>query len=392
MQLTELQMGLIALGVVGVGAVIGYNLWQERLHRRTAERALGDAQPDVLIDPLHQPSRRVEPTLDFDLGSDLGSSPASDTPVEPAIDLPTDERMSAAADDTVQLAPQREPVLKAAPADDAAPAWADAKVEEVIVVELEAPIAATEFQRAWSELTRQVDTGLRLRGRDEQAGRWLELTPETAGNLSRIEMAVQLADRRGPLSEASLSALAHALQAVADRFLAVVHFPDARDLLGRARELDSFAASVDVQIGINLVAGESPISGTKLRGLAEAQGFALDNGLFRARDDAGATLYTLGNLDAAEFIAETMKNLQTPGVTLLLDVPTVADGARNFDRMVTMAEQFAHALGARVVDDNRQPLSPASLGVIRSKIAEFQTRMTQFGVAPGSASARRLFS
>ena len=112
----------------------------------------------------------------------------------------------------------------------------------------------------------------------------------------------------------------------------------------------------------------------------------------RARDDAGATIYTLGNLDAAEFIAETMKNLQTPGVTLLLDVPTVADGARNFDRMVTLAEQFAHALGARVVDDNRQPLSPASLGVIRGKIAEFQTRMTQFGVAPGSASARRLFS
>ena len=30
MQLTELQMGLIALGVLGVGAVIGYNMWQER--------------------------------------------------------------------------------------------------------------------------------------------------------------------------------------------------------------------------------------------------------------------------------------------------------------------------------------------------------------------------
>ena len=94
------------------------------------------------------------------------------------------------------------------------------------------------------------------------------------------------------------------------------------------------------------------------------------------------------------FIAELERRAVgvRPGLTLLLDVPTVADGARNFDRMVTLAEQFAHALGARVVDDNRQPLSPASLGVIRGKIAEFQTRMTQFGVAPGSASARRLFS
>jgi FtsZ-interacting cell division protein ZipA len=73
-------------------------------------------------------------------------------------------------------------------------------------------------------------------------------------------------------------------------------------------------------------------------------------------------------------------------------VPTVADGARQFDRMVAVAEQFAHTLGAKVVDDNRQPLSPASLSVIRAKVAEFQTRMVAFGIKPGSEAARRLFS
>ena len=130
----------------------------------------------------------------------------------------------------------------------------------------------------------------------------------------------------------------------------------------------------------------------RMGGLAEAQGFVLEGGQFHARDDAGVTHYTLVNQDAAQFAPETMKSLQTPGVTLLLDVPTVPDGARAFDRMVMVAEQLAHALGARVVDDNRQPLSPASLGLIRGKIAEFQTRMTQFGVAAGSPSSRRLFS
>lgn len=388
MQLTELQMGLIALGVLGVGAVIGYNMWQERRHRRTAERALGDAGTDVLIEPMSPPSRRVEPTLDIDLGGDLGADAdavavqTSEAPDSTVVDLPLDE----------PPAPVREPVARIATADEAGNRWADGKVEEVIAVELEAPVAATDFLRTWSELTRAVDSPLRLRGLDEQAGRWLDLGPDTAGMLSKVDMALQLADRRGPLSEASLSALAHALQGIADRFLAVVHFPDARQMLGRARELDQFAASVDVQIGLNIVAGEHAISGTKLRGLAEAQGFTLEGGLFRARDDAGVTLYTLGNLDAAQFSADTMKSLQTQGVTLLLDVPTVPDGARLFDRMVQLAEQFAHTLGARVVDDNRQPLSPASLGVIRGKIAEFQTRMTQFGVAPGSASAQRLFS
>lgn len=385
MQLTELQMGLIALGVLGVGAVIGYNMWQERRHRRTAERALGDAQPDVLIDPLAAPVRRVEPTLDIDLGSSFGAAPDDAALTEPTV--------PAAADDTVVMPPPvREAPASAAPAADDGAGWCDERIEEQVVIEFENPVAATEFSAAWQDLTRAVDAALRLRGHDAQAGRWLVLTPDTAGMLGRVELAVQLADRRGPLSDASLSALAHALQAVADRFLAVVHFPDARQMLGRARELDQFAASVDVQIGLNLVAGDHAISGTKLRGLAEAQGFVLEGGQFHARDDAGVTHYTLVNQDAAQFAPETMKSLQTPGVTLLLDVPTVPDGARAFDRMVMVAEQLAHALGARVVDDNRQPLSPASLGVIRGKIAEFQTRMTQFGVAAGSASSRRLFS
>lgn len=385
MQLTELQMGLIALGVLGVGAVIGYNMWQERRHRRTAERALGDAQPDVLIDPLAAPVRRVEPTLDIDLGSSFGAGPDDAALTEPTV--------PAAADDTVVMPPPvRETPASAVPVADDGAGWCDERIEEQVVIEFENPVAATEFSAAWQDLTRAVDAALRLRGHDAQAGRWLVLTPDTAGMLGRVELAVQLADRRGPFSDASLSALAHALQAVADRFLAVVHFPDARQMLGRARELDQFAASVDVQIGLNLVAGDHAISGTKLRGLAEAQGFVLEGGQFHARDDAGVTHYTLVNQDAAQFAPETMKSLQTPGVTLLLDVPTVPDGARAFDRMVMVAEQLAHALGARVVDDNRQPLSPASLGVIRGKIAEFQTRMTQFGVAAGSPSSRRLFS
>lgn len=391
MQLTELQIGLIALGMAGVGAVVGYNMWQERRHRRTAERALGETRPDVLIDPLHAPVRRVEPTLDFDLSEGDDVPPAAPG-WEQAPDVASDVASDVAPEPPPAAAPMAASAAAPAVVHEAPGNWADGRVEQLILIELDAPVAATEFLRVWAELTPSVEVSQRLRGLDEQAGRWLMLTPGTAGMLSKVELAVQLADRRGPLSESALSALAHALQGVADRFLAVVHFPDVREVLGRARELDSFAASVDVQIGLNLVAGEAPISGTKLRGLAEAQGFVLADGLFHARDELGTTIYTLGNLDAAQFSPDTMKTLVTQGVTLLLDVPVVADGARQFDRMVVLAEQLAHALGAKVVDDNRHPLSPASLGVIRGKITEFQGRMSGFGIAPGSDSARRLFS
>jgi hypothetical protein len=52
MQLTELQIGLIALGVAGIAAVVGYNMWQEK--RRPSDRGTvrsARRRPDVLIDP-----------------------------------------------------------------------------------------------------------------------------------------------------------------------------------------------------------------------------------------------------------------------------------------------------------------------------------------------------
>jgi hypothetical protein len=56
--MTDLQLGLLIIGGVAVGAVLIYNRWQERGARREAERAFGSAHADVLV---HE---RREPTLE----------------------------------------------------------------------------------------------------------------------------------------------------------------------------------------------------------------------------------------------------------------------------------------------------------------------------------------
>lgn len=52
--MTELQLGLIGLGVAAICAVVIYNKWQERKHRALAERVLGTPSADVLLDRTHE--------------------------------------------------------------------------------------------------------------------------------------------------------------------------------------------------------------------------------------------------------------------------------------------------------------------------------------------------
>jgi ZipA, C-terminal FtsZ-binding domain len=57
--MTELQIGLAAIGALAVVAVLVYNRWQERAARRDAERAFGSGHADALM-----PEGRREPTLE----------------------------------------------------------------------------------------------------------------------------------------------------------------------------------------------------------------------------------------------------------------------------------------------------------------------------------------
>src|SRR5205085_6575924 len=54
--MTDLQLGLLAIGVLAVIAVVVYNRWQERAARRDAEQAFASAHTDVLLDERREPA------------------------------------------------------------------------------------------------------------------------------------------------------------------------------------------------------------------------------------------------------------------------------------------------------------------------------------------------
>lgn len=369
---SDLQVSLLALGALAVAGVFAYNKWQERKARRNAEEAFRSDHTDVLLDP-----QAAEPKLDERL------EPVMEPASQGTADL--DEEVSAppGAVPREPLSISPEPPLPVV----------DPVIDCVVRLEAAEAVAAPVLWQAQLELLRQLTKPVLWLGLNELRGQWDVLSRHSAGTYRRLCVALQLADRRGPLSEVELSLFIDGLRQLSDRFLAVAEFPDAAAALARAKELDAFCAAVDVQIGINIVSNDAAgFAGTKLRGVAEAAGFALqDDGAFHLVDEVGHTHFTLNNLEPALFAAEEMRALTTHGITLSLDVPRVANGSAAFNRMILTANKIATGLHGAIVDDNRAPLSEQALQVIRGKIAEFQQSMEQRGIAAGGTLASRLF-
>lgn len=381
MVINELQAGLAAAGVVAVVGIFAFNKWQEGRHKRMAEKIFKSEHPDVLLDetgkaPAQAEQRTVRPMV-------------RPTPAPASVSVPG-----------VPAAEQ----LPEAPASDEAPAGeisalpplslADERVDCIIHLECTEPVAASLFWPAQQDALPRLPRVMLWFGLNEKKGDWDVLNGHSTGRYRCLALALQLVDRRGPVTEPELQGLLRGLGPLADRFQAMVDVPPMRDMVPKAVDLDQFCAQVDVQIGINVVSKEgSGFPGTKLRGMAEAAGLALQgDGAFHVQDELGRTLFILSNRDGQPFAAENMKALTSAGVTLSLDVPRVPEGTAVFNRMFLVAAQLASSLNGAVVDDNGAPLDERAVGLIRSKIAEFQQAMAQRGLTAGSPIALRLFS
>jgi len=389
--MSDLQISLIIIGALVVGAVYLFNWFQERRYLHKMEQAF-EAQEKArpAVAPVQEPvsAARVEPFIE---------------PVAPeeepaaAIVAPSSELKPREAEKTAR-ASQIEPVLTAlAPATPAhrEPARGGAKAPDI---DYRARLTATHPV----EMARLTEIGERVAGigkpvrveiREEPDGPWKDLVEATVASVSEVRVAVQLADRGGPLSAAQLARFRELIEAAAADLEATVAFDDEAAALAAAAELDTFCADNDVAVGLNIVPNESiGLLGTKMRALAESSGFVLAaDGAFHLNDERGGTLVALTSMDGVPFEAKSLKALRSEGVTLLLDVPRVGDGRQVFRRMTELARHFAASLDGTVVDDKRTPLTEAGLDKISRQVESIQQALKGRGIVPGSPVALRLF-
>ena len=334
--MSELQIGLLAIGAAVVAAVLVYNRVQEGRARRDAERSFRSGHEDVLIG---------QPVAAH--GGDVGG-------------------------DTSLEAPRHAP-------RDAPPAGAvqpDPAIDYIIELASEHPVTHGALREQWATIERRHARRALLAGfADEKSWR--------AG--------LQLVSRDGAIGEADLIEFRSAVETLAASVGASVAAPEMRAAVEAARALDEFCAESDIQVVVHLTGG--PFAATKIRATAESGGLALEtDGRFVLRDDAQRLLYTLGTRDGAAFSAATMRDATPHGLTLSLDVTRAPDTRRSFESMARLANQLAAVLGGSIVDDNGHALDERALAAIANQLDSVRAKLEARGITPGSPTALRLFS
>lgn len=296
---------------------------------------------------------------------------------------------SAEADTASVPAGRVEPVgLPAAPI---AVATGDAaRIDYTIAVEFERPVQQSALKDLIDRLAEiPRSTSVTASAGD---GVWAPIAAAPAAVI-QLRVALQLADRRGALAEEELVSFRALVTQWAQGLNATVNAPDPGAYVETARELDQFCTDADVAIGLNVVAaGSGTLSGTKLRGCLEAAGMRFERGAYRLLDAQGRQLFTVERQGGEALDPNQLKTATITGVTLLLDVPRVAQGLKVFDQLVETSKQLSTALGGSLVDDNRAPVTEAGLDQIRDQLRRIYAAMDARGIPAGSSAALRLFS
>ncbi len=219
-----------------------------------------------------------------------------------------------------------------------------------------------------------------------------ESTRDAAFN--QLACSLQLADRGGSVAKNLLNKFQFAVEDAGLGLNAHVEWQTNGDAFQRATELDQFCIEVDQLISVYIVQNESPIHGTKFKGLAEANGLNLmEDGKFHfLQNGKSEPLFVLIDSNNQPFTAENLRTNVLKSVTFQIEMPKVSNCEQVFNQMIAIAQKMASSLNARLVDDNQRLLGDLQIEKIRQQLKIIHATMVARGIMPGSPPSMRLFS
>lgn len=451
----ELQNALIIAGVILLLLLVAYNRWQihkarrvrplmpeddlppmrepvvgKTVHPETAAK-LQDLPPEHIArreptlgeagkvaKPEVKPAARQESKHDADMATAAaaahaaaGSADADEIVADevavaasPAMAQPSGRDAQAEEDgDPAQTATMAAPAPKPA-APEAAPAAMDGQPAQAVIDPLIDCIVPMHLERKASgdrilpltgRLRRAGTKQVHIEGLRAEANAW---EPVTAGHqYEDIQVAVQLANRSGPLNALEFSEFVNAVEALAEALDASADLPDMTETVANARELDGFAAGADVQLGVNVISDGAPWSAAYVQTVATQDGLVLSrDGTRFIRYEPGADgvqkpLFTLQFGDT-NFLRDDLTVNAGRQITLLLDVPQAPQTVKPFKTVCEYGYSLAQRMGAQLVDDNMRPLTEASFVAIFAQLEKLYEKLEARGMPAGSSAAQRLFS
>ena len=263
----------------------------------------------------------------------------------------------------------------------------DPRIDCVITLRFDEAIGGSEILEEihdWADSQVQANARWVCEGLNADQGAtedWEGLQP--GSTYSELQLAIQLASRRGAIGVLELSDFCSRAQALAETLGSQIDMPSVNTMLESAKELDVMAADSDIQLSINVLFDE-PCPWGNFDALMRQRGFKLaSNGRQYVFYSKGAPVFNSADLDP---------NSPVTQLTLLLEVPLVAQEERAFERMLSEGIELSQAAHGRLVDDNGINLSEAAVVSIRQHLDLLYANLEKSGVPAGSSTASRLFS
>ena len=259
----------------------------------------------------------------------------------------------------------------------------DPRIDCVITLRFENPIQGSEIIGEVTDWPRfgahWIYEGLLA---DDHEGDWEPISMNA--NYMELQLAIQLASRKGSIGVLELSDFCSRSQALAEVLGAQIDMPSVSTMMESAKELDAIAAESDIQLSINVAFDGKAKTRAELDGLMQERHFALSKNnrsyVFYLNNQV---LFVSNGFDPDQPIT---------GISLLLEVPLVAQEQMGFERMLAEGVALAESMQGRIVDDNGVNLTENAVIAIRQHLDGLYSRLEQSGIVAGSATAARLFS
>lgn len=349
--MSKLQIGLAIAGVLLLAALVVHGAWTARRNQpRLAEPEAPPVEPHGLGEFPHDPA---------------AAAMAGRTD-EDGLLLPTLQDRKAQLDPLIDVS---------------------------AAIELEHPVSGEALLQHMPATRRVGSKPYAIEGLDEATGAWEP--PQPGRRYSALQAGVQLANRAGALNEIEYSEFVVKTQALADAVGGTPEFPDMRDAVARARELDAFASEHDAQLSVTLRARQTAWSAGYVQQNAARLGFVA--GVLPGRmvlpASVGGQPPVLGlQYDAQAALAEDPAQTAIRDMMLSLDVAQVARSEQPYVRLREAATRLAEVMDGLITDDNGQPLSSDAMDLIGAELENLYDRLDERELSAGSPLARRLFS
>lgn len=269
----------------------------------------------------------------------------------------------------------------------------DALIDAIATLTPESPVSGDLILQHLSLVRRAGNKPLYVEGYHAQTDAWE--VPSSGRRYTEVQVAVQLANRHGPLNEIDFAEFTQKAESLGEALRALVDLPDMIEAVNRARELDAFCSHNDVKLVVYLCPAVGSWSLETVQACAQRHGFVPSTiagrmVLMSMEEDAPPVLVL--SFDAQAALADDPGEAVLQHIALSLDVPQSPPEAEPFATWYLCARRLAEDLGAKVLDDQGDPLGLQAFESIGATLQTLYLELARHELAAGSAAARRLFS